>query len=819
MKRYAAVLLAVCACSVAAVVVPGTVAAGGSYWTNGQVPKAKLLAGWDFTSSSTPPVTANQLLWSEYFDTLASQWTKSGSTVTSFAVVDPIGGPSGTSLVESAGTGPWQVFQSASCAAPCTLSAYLQKSGRNLGYLQVNAGSVYVAWFDLNAGSVLTVNSGITATMANVGGGWYRCSITRATGTITVAAIGSAEADGSRTGTRLSASGIYMYGAQLESGSSATAYAKTVGPVAYQDLSGNKHHITVVSGTPGAGLALNGTSNYAVADPINPSGNSMTIIAAVYPTGAAPSGHNPAIVEHRASTDGYALLIPATTRKFQLGLAASTTNRSTTSSYTDNAWITISEVVGGTFDAPYLNGQMDVYYSDTQDQTIITSNTALTYVGKRSIASDYFAGTVGALLIYDRALTDAEVNALHLTLKSYLSASITLPASAVPAAVAAASNPSPRMGWTNLFTCFSHCSETDMHTGSDKLVSLGLTAAGYTLVMIDDAWEAASRDGGGNIQASATLFPSGMTALAAYVHGVGQKLGIYTSPGATTCGGFVGSYQHEAQDVNTFASWNIDHIKYDWCSATSIYGNPAPFASEVAVWNQLASAIRASSSPTMTYHQNSVGDKYLLPWYGKSGANQARTIADATGLWANTLALTFNADAAVANLYQGGASRQYAGPNHWVDRDALLCGIGGGTDGECRTQFAMYSILAAPLIIGNNLNSVTANQVAIWKNSDLIAADQDSLGIQGFRASQVSCGSATCEIWVKPLSNRGWIVGFFNLASTAQDIAATWSMFDNSGKPYSAKEVWSASQLGVLASGYTATAVPSHDCVVLRLTL
>jgi len=350
------------------------------------------------------------------------------------------------------------------------------------------------------------------------------------------------------------------------------------------------------------------------------------------------------------------------------------------------------------------------------------------------------------------------------------------------------------MGWNSWNAYRLNVDGAAIRANALSLVTTGLKRAGYEYVVIDGGWEG-TRDAKGNIRAN-SKFPD-MAGLAAYVHSLGLKIGIHGTPGPTTCSGAVGSYGHEYQDALTFASWGMDFLKYDWCSAGQVY-TPAqqPYAYQL-MFNALAATGRPFLYSICQYGKNNV---WL--WAASVGGNMWRTTTDLHDDWADMSSIGFDQQIGLA---------PYAGPGHWNDPDMLQVGNGGMTDTEYTTHFSLWAILAAPLIAGNNLTAMTASTRTILGNREVIAVDQDSLGQEGQRISQVG----DLEIWSKPLINNGMAVGLFNRGDATATITVTWSQLGISGTP-TVRDLWAHKNLGRIASGYSA-AVPSHGVVLLRL--
>jgi alpha-galactosidase len=363
----------------------------------------------------------------------------------------------------------------------------------------------------------------------------------------------------------------------------------------------------------------------------------------------------------------------------------------------------------------------------------------------------------------------------------------------------------PPMGWNSWNTFQCNITETLIKQIADTFVSSGMQAAGYQYVNIDDCWMD-GRDASGQLRWNATKFPAGIPALASYVHDKGLKLGIYETPNTRTCVGIyggiaatvaVGSLGHETTDAQTFASWGVDYLKYDKCQ-----GPLTAFA-------VMRDALRATGRPI--FYSINPGDgtgcppstcSITLPTI----ANMWRIGFDITGTWASVLSL-IDQD---ANLFT------YAGPGHWNDPDMMEVG-NGLTDVEGRAHFSMWAILAAPLIAGNDLRSMTAATRTTLTNSEVIAVDQDALGVQG---RLVATPAANLQIWSKTLAGTNTrAVALLNRNATGTaSITASWSALGIPAGAATVRDLWTHTDLGSFSGAYTAAAVPAHGVVMLKVT-
>ena len=380
---------------------------------------------------------------------------------------------------------------------------------------------------------------------------------------------------------------------------------------------------------------------------------------------------------------------------------------------------------------------------------------------------------------------------------------------ALPSASAQTTAATPPMGWNSWNHFAGKVNDADVRAAADQLVSSGLKDAGYIYVNIDDTWEA-GRNAQGEIQTN-SKFPD-MKALADYVHSKGLKIGIYSSPGPKTCAGYEGSYQHEEQDAKSYAAWGIDYLKYDLCGYRDIMrkeaGNdhgPKATAMMHAAYEKMHQALLATGRP-IVYSLCQYGWDDVWKWGPQVGGNLWRTTGDIDDTYKRMAEIGFSqSDLA-----------QYAGPGHWNDPDMLEVGNGGMTSDEYRQHMSLWAILAAPLLAGNDLSKMTPDTLAILKNKEIIAIDQDALGKQGSRVEAVERHVGTpvyYEIWSKPLSH-GTAVALFNRAESAGPV--TVHLADVNIKPGAqAHDVWNNQDLK-LKDTYTAT-VAAHGVVLLMV--
>ena len=352
----------------------------------------------------------------------------------------------------------------------------------------------------------------------------------------------------------------------------------------------------------------------------------------------------------------------------------------------------------------------------------------------------------------------------------------------------------PPMGWNSWNKFRGKVNDQVVREIADAMVSSGMKDAGYLYVNIDDTWES-TRDERGNIRSN-SKFPD-MKKLADYVHGKGLKLGIYSSPGPKTCAGYEGSFQHETQDAKTYAAWGIDYLKYDWCSAARVYEASAMPAAYAKMGAALLDSGRDIVYSLCQYGLENVGE-----WGAKAGGNLWRTTGDISDRWQSLENIGFK---------QQIGREKFAAPGHWNDPDMLEIGNGGMTDAEYRTHMALWSILAAPLLAGNDLRDIKPSILQILTNKEVIAVDRDALGKQGVRASQED----TVEVWVRTLADGAYAAGLFNRGDATAKVTAKWSDLGISGS-HAVRDLWEHADRGKFTDAFSAD-VPSHGVVFVRI--
>ena len=389
----------------------------------------------------------------------------------------------------------------------------------------------------------------------------------------------------------------------------------------------------------------------------------------------------------------------------------------------------------------------------------------------------------------------------------------------------------PQMGWNSWNKFATNINEELIKATADKMVELGLVDAGYVYLNLDDGWHG-ERDEQGFIHEDPVKFPSGIKALADYMHERGLKLGIYSDAGTNTCACYAGSSGHEYQDAFTYAQWGIDYLKYDWCYTQNL--NP------IGAYTLMRSALRRAGRPIL-FSICEWGSNKPWEWAADVG-HSWRTTGD-IGVAFLPVPLTYDENgrprwrpqSVLDILDQNEPLRAYAGPGHWNDPDMLEVGNGMSVS-EDRAHFTLWCMMAAPLILGNDLTNMSEETLAIITNCDVIAIDQDPLGIQGLRLMK----KGDLQYWFKPLQDGAWAFCLLNAGPEDAAVELDWEKLefkdDISGRSpefakvnYQAKDLWNAAakpfttrvkgrKRGQTVGAKTSVVVPSHDVLTLRLT-
>ncbi len=377
----------------------------------------------------------------------------------------------------------------------------------------------------------------------------------------------------------------------------------------------------------------------------------------------------------------------------------------------------------------------------------------------------------------------------------------------------------PQMGWNSWNKFEDKINEQLIRETADVMVEKGLLDAGYVYLNLDDHWHG-ERDAQGFIHEDLQKFPSGLKALGDYIHSKGLKFGIYSDGGTMTCGCRPGSYGHEYQDAYTYASWGVDYLKYDWCFHENI--NPK------GAYKLMRDALRACGRPIF-FSMCEWGSNKPWLWAEEIG-HSWRTTGDIGCSFAEPLHhYDENGNyvwtkLSVLNILDKNAPlRQYAGPGHWNDPDMLEVGNGMSVN-EDRAHFTMWCMMAAPLLLGNDLTSMSDETLDIITNKGVIAIDQDRLGVQGLRFKR----EGDIEYWFKPLQGGDWAFCVLNRDTAPCCLSIDWKDFcftdsisgmstDFDKTVYSASDLWDSAAPAISTGKSIELSIPGHDVKLFRL--
>ena len=371
----------------------------------------------------------------------------------------------------------------------------------------------------------------------------------------------------------------------------------------------------------------------------------------------------------------------------------------------------------------------------------------------------------------------------------------------------------PPMGWNSWNTFQTNINEQLVKGIADVIVATGMKDAGFTYIVLDDGWMAMERDNiTGDLVPDPKKFPSGMKALSDYIHSKGLKFGLYNCAGTKTCAGYPGTRGYEYQDARLYASLGIDYLKYDWCNTDGITAKEA--------YTTMSNALKKAGRPIVFS---------LCEW----GSNKPWEWAAPVGhLWRTTGDIfacfdcvkdygTWKALGAMQILDLQRNIRQYAGPGHWNDPDMMEVG-NGLSDIENKSHFSMWAMLAAPMIAGNDLRNMSAQTKTVMTNKEVVAIDQDAMGIEAFRYAMRD----SVETWVRPLQMGDWAVCFLNRSTTAKQFSFDWkseTIEDTFAKKnidkaitYKLRDLWAHKDIGDTKTLLKAT-LGAHDVLMVRL--
>lgn len=363
----------------------------------------------------------------------------------------------------------------------------------------------------------------------------------------------------------------------------------------------------------------------------------------------------------------------------------------------------------------------------------------------------------------------------------------------------------PPLGW-NSWNCFAQAvDDAKIRAAADAMVRSGLIDHGWTYINIDDCWEG-KRDANGMIQPN-EKFPD-MKALADYVHSKGLKIGLYSSPGPKTCGGYEGSWQHEDQDAQQYAAWGFDYLKYDWCSYSEVDDKSLPDRQRLMKPYQAMDAALHKLDRDILFSLCQYGMGDVWQWGADVGGNCWRTTGDISDSWSSMAGIGFA---------QNGHEK-FAGPGHWNDPDMLVVGkVGWGnhpthlTPNEQYTHVSLWCLLSAPLLIGADMSQLDAFTFNLLSNDEVLEVSQDALGKQAARIVK----NGETEVWARKMADGSMAIGLFNRAEMPVEVTAKWEDLGLTGR-HRVRDLWRQKDAGEFETSFTAS-VPRHGVCLVRV--
>ena len=370
----------------------------------------------------------------------------------------------------------------------------------------------------------------------------------------------------------------------------------------------------------------------------------------------------------------------------------------------------------------------------------------------------------------------------------------------------------PPMGWMTWNLFMGDISDQLIRETADALVESGLRDAGYEYIVIDDLWQG-ERDENGVLHSDYEKFPHGIKALADYVHSKGLKLGIYSDAAEYTCAGAIGSYGYEVIDAKTFAEWEIDYLKYDYCNA------PEHRDSAIVRYDRMNKALQKSGRP-MVFAVCEWGQRQPWEWAESVGGNVWRISWDIRDLWYHHGEYR-GWNGILDCVDQNRDLWKHAKPGHWNDMDMLIVGLYGKgqatggegcSDMEYQSQMSLWCLLNSPLLISCDVRTIDEESLRILSNKEVIAINQDKLGKQAQLISKEDC----CEIWAKKLDNGDWAVGFLNRSEEMQKMNLDKTQLGLDRKFKSIHDLWKHEIVGENLDNFSCKVKP-HEVILVRI--
>lgn len=372
----------------------------------------------------------------------------------------------------------------------------------------------------------------------------------------------------------------------------------------------------------------------------------------------------------------------------------------------------------------------------------------------------------------------------------------------------------PPMGWNSWNTFTWDINEALIRQVADTFVAEGYKDAGYEYIVIDDCWSLKQRDEKGNLVADPVKFPGGIKALADYIHAKGLKFGMYSCAGTHTCAGYPGSFEHEFQDARQFAAWEVDYLKYDYCY------KPRMMEGEL-LYRRMGLALK-NSGRDILFSACNWGEDNVHTWIRSAGAHMYRSTPDIQDNWESVkrIALSQLDKMSCTGSFCHNDMDMLVVGMRGGSNDAFIGKIGGCTDVEYRTHFALWSMMSSPLMIGCDVRKADAATKDILLNKEIISINQDreSRGCYVIHPEPQWLNNSGCFVLVKVLADGALAIGFFNLGDGQREIPLQfWDMglAYGAGAALSLYDCFKQEELGQFKERFVAV-VPSHDCLILK---
>lgn len=372
----------------------------------------------------------------------------------------------------------------------------------------------------------------------------------------------------------------------------------------------------------------------------------------------------------------------------------------------------------------------------------------------------------------------------------------------------------PPLGWNSWNTFTWDINEELIKQVADVFVEQGYKDAGYEYIVIDDCWSLRERDEQGRLVPDPAKFPSGMKALADYIHSKGLKFGMYSCAGTHTCAGYPGSFEHEFQDAKQFAEWEVDYLKYDYCF------KPRSMEGEL-LYRRMGLALK-NCGRDILFSACNWGQDEVHGWIRSAGAHMYRSTGDIQDNWESIkrLAISQLDKAAYTGNYCHNDMDMLVVGMHGGSNNDFIGTVGGCTDVQYKTHFSLWSMMGSPLMIGCDIRKANDTIKDILQNKDILAINQDreARGVYVLHPEPHWFHGQECYMLVKVLADGDLAIGFFNLSDSKRELPLMFwdlGLSIGSGKKLSLYDCWEHKDLGVFSERFAPT-VDAHDCLVVR---